>query len=291
MTTQTTAQNPTAALHDATNLAYVHLSVSDLARSLDYYQQSLGFQVISRESSTAYLGAGREPLLALTEKPGAKAYRGVTGLYHFAILTPSRVALAKSLKNLSDTRTQIDGASDHLVSEALYLSDPDGNGIEIYRDRPRNEWPYLNGNLRMASDPFDFDGVLGAYDGSAWTGLHADTVLGHMHLHVANLRTSVAFYRDVIGFALIMSYGAQAAFLSAGGYHHHLGVNTWAGQGAPQPPADAVGLRYWVVRLANTAERDALVARLDAAGVSHQDEAGALVTHDPANNQVRFVVA
>lgn len=290
MTTQPNITTAQSALHADTKLGYVHLTVSNLDRSLNYYQRALGFQVHSREGDTAYLGAGRDPLLALTEVAGAKHFPRTTGLYHFAILVPSRTALAKTIQNFIDTQTPIDGASDHLVSEALYLSDPDGNGIEIYRDRPRSEWPFSNGSLQMGSEALDIDDILSVHDGGAWTGLHPDTILGHMHLHVSTLPESINFYRDVIGFDLVMSYGRQAAFLSAGGYHHHLGVNTWAGVGAQPAPTGSTGLRYWVVRLVEAAERDRLIERLKAANVVYQEEGDTVIVRDPSQNEVRFVV-
>jgi catechol 2,3-dioxygenase len=286
----TTQPQINSALHAATKLGYVHLTVSDLKRSVVYYEQSIGLQVDTMEQNTAVLSAGKDPILALTELPGAQHFRRTTGLYHFAVLTPSRTALAKTIQNLIDTQTTIDGASDHLVSEALYLSDPDGNGIEIYRDRPRSEWPYVNGQLKMASDPLDIDGILSTHDGSVWTGLHPDTVLGHMHLHVSRLPEAVDFYRDVIGFELMVNWGGQAGFLAAGGYHHHLGVNTWAGVGAPPAPAGSVGLRYWTVRLAEAAERDRLIERLNASNTPFTEQDGAVIVRDPSQNEVRLIV-
>ncbi|MEW5956585.1 MAG: VOC family protein [Chloroflexota bacterium] len=273
-------------IHPDTKLGHVHLTVSDLDRSLEFYQQIIGLQVHRRQGETAYLGAGRADILALTGRPDARRVTGATGLYHFAILTPSRLALAHSLRRIAETQTPVQGFADHWVSEAIYLADPDGNGIEIYRDRPRDEWPYRNGRLQMASDPLDLEGVLAELEGHAepWTGLAPGTVLGHMHLHVAHIAQAEAFYQGVIGFDLMLRYGPSASFLSAGGYHHHLGVNTWAGVGAPPPPADAIGLRWYVICLPDQAELDRTVDRVRRAGVEVEEQPEGLLLRDPSQN-------
>ncbi len=284
----------TTQLHPSTALGHVHLTVSYLARSIAFYERSLGFKVHRQEGDTAWLGAGGRDLLVLTEQAGATHYPRRTGLYHFAILTPSRLHLALVLRNFIQTETQLSGWSDHLVSEAIYLSDPDGNGIEIYRDRPRADWPReADGSLKMASDPLDYQGILGELDGASgvnapWEGLHPDTILGHMHLHVADIPVTKVFYRDVIGFDFLLDFGDQAAFFSAGGYHHHLGTNTWNGRGAPPPPPDATGLRYFTVELADGGERENLIARLEAAGHAYEAREDGLFVNDPARNGILF---
>jgi catechol 2,3-dioxygenase len=277
-----------AAIHPQTKLGHVHLTVSDLDRSLEFYQQIIGLQLHRREGETAYLGAGRTSILALTGRTDARRVRGATGLYHFAILVPSRLALAYSLRRIAETQTPAQGFADHLVSEAIYLADPDGNGIEIYRDRPRDQWPYQNGQLQMATDPLDIEGVLAELEGQAdpWSGLAPQTVLGHMHLHVANIAQAEAFYQGVIGFAVMLRYGPTASFLAAGGYHHHLGVNTWAGVGAPPPPADAVGLRWFVICLPDQAELNRTVDRVRQAGVDVEERPEGLLVRDPSQNGV-----
>lgn len=277
-------------LHPATRLGYVHLTVSNLERSLEFYRQVLGMQVQARSGDTAELGAGRKAFLKLTELPGARRVRGHSGLYHFAILTPSRLALAQSLRRLIETHTPI-GGGDHLVSEAIYLSDPDGNGIEVYRDRPRSTWQYANGQIKMDTLELDYRGILAELEDSdaPWAGLEPETVLGHMHLHVGDLAAAGRFYREVIGFDLMVNYGGSALFFSAGGYHHHLGVNTWAGVGAPPQPADAVGLRYFTVHLANEEERQRLLNRLAAHGAPYEERAEGLFVRDPAQNGMLFV--
>jgi catechol 2,3-dioxygenase len=275
-------------IHPATSIGYVHLSVTNLDRSLTFYQDKLGFQLRQRDSATAYLGAGGPDLLLLTEKPGARPVSGVTGLYHFAILTPSRLALAQSLRRLAETRTPVQGFADHWVSEAIYLADPDGNGIEIYRDRPRSEWPHQNGQLQMATDPLDIKGILAELEPrpEPWTGLEAATTIGHVHLHVATIPSAEAFYGEILGFDLILRYGPSASFVSAGGYHHHLGLNTWAGVNAPAPPPDAVGLRYYTINLPDAAALATVVESIERAGVAFQEKDGVILLRDPAQNGV-----
>ena len=281
-------------LHPDLALGYVHLTVSNLERSLSFYQQALGFKVHRRDAATgtAWLGAGGPDLLVLTELTGAKRSHGTTGLYHFAILTPSRLELAQSLKRIAETRTPVGGFSDHYVSEAIYLPDPDGNGIEIYRDRPRADWRDAQGNFRMGTDPLDIDGVLSELDSrdderGEWNGLDPATKLGHMHLHVRSIPEAQAFYCDVLGFDLMMNIGS-ALFVSAGGYHHHLGLNTWQGVGAPPPPPGSVGLRCFTVRLPNQAELDKVLDRVRAAGVLIEEHAQGWLVRDPSQNAVVF---
>jgi catechol 2,3-dioxygenase len=275
-------------IHPDTRLGYVHLTVTDLDRSLAFYQQMLGFQLHRREGARAHLGAGGPDILLLTENAAARQAPGTTGLYHFAVLVPSRLELARSLRRLAQMRWPLQGVADHLVSEALYLADPDGNGIEIYRDRPRAEWPYRDGQLQMATDPLDMDGVLSelADEAGPSNGLHPETVLGHMHLHVADIAEAEAFYVGVLGFDLVLLYGSSAGFVSAGGYHHHIGFNTWGTAGAPPPPPDSVGLREFVVLLPDSSELERVSERIDLAGVAHEDTDGGLLVRDPSQNAV-----
>lgn len=271
-----------------TRIGTVALAVSNLSRALDFYQEHLGFRILSQEDGEATLGAGNEALLRLREKPGARAVRGVSGLYHFAILMPNRLELARILRNFAQKETPMQGFSDHLVSEALYLSDPDGNGIEVYRDRPRDEWPYRNGKLMMATDPLDLEDILSELPAGdqEWTGLPDGTTIGHIHLHVSNLSREESFYRDVLGFELITRYPPSASFLGAGGYHHHIGINVWAGAGAPPPPPDAVGLRWYTIDLPSRAARKAVVRRLESAGVDLETHEQGLFLRDPAENGI-----
>lgn len=278
-----------ARLHPATKIGAVALTVKQLARSLQFYQQVLGFQLHHQADGQAALGVGGADLVHLVELPSAREVTRHSGLYHFAVLTPSRVALAQVLRNLVQYQVPI-GGSDHLVSEAIYLSDPDGNGIEVYRDRPRAEWQYENGLPVMGGLPLDYQGILRELKGASapWAGLDSHTVIGHMHLHVSNLAAAVAFYRDVIGFDLIMDWNG-ASFLSAGGYHHHLGVNTWAGVGIPPQPEDAVGLRHYEIVLGAAADRIRLLDRLTQAGVAFTERADGLFVRDPSQNGILLI--
>ncbi|MDX1664786.1 MAG: VOC family protein [Candidatus Promineifilaceae bacterium] len=287
-------------LPDATTVGPVALTVADLERSLDFYGKRLGFQLQERDDGRAALGTGSgQPLLYLHKQPGARRRpTRSTGLYHYAILFPSRRDLARALLRLAQTGTAIQGASDHLVSEAIYLADPDGNGIEIYRDRPRSEWPRRNGQIEIGTVALDMNDLLSVLpdekqqpEAAEHYSLPAGTTIGHVHLHVSDLQRAEQFYRDVVGLELIMHYGNAAAFLSAGGYHHHLGLNTWAGTGAPPPPEDAVGLRWYAIRVPDAASRSALLERLQEAGVPLQAREMGVLFHDPAQNPVLLLEA
>jgi len=232
------------------HIGAVSLAIRDLDRSKTFYQDVLGFEETDRQGRTASLRApGGRVLIELVEKPEAiPRPRRSAGLYHFAILVPSRAALGRSLRRLAAMSWPLTGASDHLVSEALYLDDPDGLGIEIYRDRPRAEWSRRDGQLAMATDPLDVEGVRDEPGADApWTGLEAGTVIGHVHLHVPHLDAAEALYCGRIGFEPTVRGYPGALFVAAGGYHHHLGLNTWTGIGAPPPPDHAVGLRSFTI--------------------------------------------
>lgn len=279
-------------LHPDTRMGPIALTVTDLKRSTAFYTTRLGFQIHAEAEQQVSLGAGNEDLLILTENRSARAYRGTAGLYHFAVLVPSRYDLARSLKTIAETQTPVQGFADHGVSEAIYLPDPDSTGIEVYRDRPRDEWPWEGNQLAMVTDPLNIDSLLGEIEsnGKADTGLHRSTVIGHIHLHVSHIAESISFYRDVIGFELMQRYGSSAAFLSAGGYHHHLGINTWAGTGAPPQPDDGVGLRWYTIYVPNTAERDAVSTRAEEAGISMENREEGLLLHDPSQNGIMLAV-
>lgn len=227
------------------HIGQVSLTIQNLDRSLAFYQDVLGFVA---NGSTLSPPGGRV-LIELTERKDAVPKpRRSTGLFHFAILVPSRAALGRSLRRLAAKKWPLSGASDHLVSEALYLSDPDGLGIEIYRDLPRESWRMNGGELAMATEPLDLQAIANEPGAELpWTGLDAGTVMGHVHLHVAHLDDAEAFYCGRIGFDPIVRRYTGALFVSAGGYHHHLGLNTWAGVGAPPPPENAVGLTAFTV--------------------------------------------
>jgi catechol 2,3-dioxygenase len=285
------AGQPDARLPDALRLGQVRLAVSDLARSLEYYTGVLGLEARRTDGSSAALHAAgeSEPLVELVEQPGVSpiAAHSRLGLYHFAILVPDRAALGRFLGHLARTGTRI-GASDHLVSEALYLRDPDGLGIEVYRDRPRSEWRRVNGELAMASDPLDTAGVLAAGNDEPWTGMPRGTVMGHVHLHVGDIPTASRFYHDALGLDRMVSSYPGALFMSAGGYHHHLGVNTWAGNAPAASERDA-RLLEWRIVLPTANDVRAVAERLESAGHSVSRDDGGRLASDPWGTRLRLV--
>jgi catechol 2,3-dioxygenase len=280
-----------------TTLGLASLIVADLDRSVSFYHDTLGFRVLQREREAAILGAGEDEtrILELTALAGARPKpRRTTGLYHIAILTPSRDALARSLYHLAVSRYPLQGASDHIVSEALYLADPDGNGLEIYRDRPRENWYDAAGQFQMGTLPLDLEKLL--YEGAAstderlWTGIETGTRVGHVHLQIADLVAAVRFYTDGLGFETMAHMPEMgAAFVSAGGYHHHIGLNTWTSRGAPPPPAGAAGLRVFEIAVPDSRTLDEVAARLTALDTPFERTANALETRDPSGNLARLV--
>jgi len=276
----------------ATSMGAVHLTVSELERSLEYYRDAIGLDVLERNEGRASLGAGVQELLVLVEEPGAPPAHGYTGLYHFALLVPERPDLARWLAHAVRDRVPLVGLSDHFVSEAIYLSDPDGHGIEVYWDRPREVWEGQVG-ARMTTMRLDVDDLLGELEDAAsapFDGLPAGTVMGHVHLKVASVADAVAFYRDVLGFGLMAQLGPQAAFFSAGGYHHHLGSNVWESAGECAPPKGTAALRYATIVLPEAAERDRVVARVEASGSAVEGDSDPLV-RDPSGNALLLAVA
>ena len=276
------------AIDPATQVGLVSLTVADLDRSLTYYTQALGFALLQREDKTAVLGAAETPLLVLTELTGAKRWPVYsTGLYHFAILVPTRLDLARSLIHLLQVGLPFPGQADHAVSEALYLTDPDGNGIEIYRDRPRDEWAWRGDRVHMVTEPLDVRAILAeaTEHPAEWTGLPAGTRLGHMHLQVGNIEQAADFYHGVLGFD-ITAQMPGALFISAGGYHHHLGLNTWQSRGAGPAPAGTAGLRFFTLELPNEEARADVLDRVKAAGLDYMTVGSAVAVRDPWQNVI-----
>lgn len=284
----------------------VHVTVADLERSIAFYRERIGLRLASREGSVARFragvradaGDGARDLLVLTEAPGARRVPHATGLYHFAILVPTRRDLAQVLRHLVQREQRFAGFADHLVSESLYLADPDGNGIEIYRDRPRAEWPReADGSYRLDNLPLDLDGVLGELDGAdvaeagPWPGMPRGTRIGHMHLQVGDVKQAEAFYTEVLGMDVMARYGKSASFLSAGGYHHHVGMNTWHSLGASAPPPDAAGLRHYEILFSSVEEQTRVADRIARAGGEVVEGAGGILTRDPSGNGIALVAA
>ena len=268
----------------ATSVGGVQLTIADLERSVLFYQSRLGLTLHRSNDRTAWLGAGGPDLLTLTQSEHAPRVQGTTGLYHFAVLVPSRADLARALHRLVETRTVMQGAADHGVSESLYLADPDGNGIEIYRDRPREQWPFPNGRLRMVTDPIDLDALLAEADDRGV--MPPGTTMGHVHLKVADLRESERFYVVVLGFELMQRFGPGAMFVATGGYHHHLGLNTWESIGAPAPPPGSIGLRHFELLLPDDEAMGDVLKRVEAAAIPTERVADGWFLRDPSGNGV-----
>jgi catechol 2,3-dioxygenase len=282
-------------LDPRTAIGAVSLTVSDLARSQDFYERTIGLNATELSDGDVSLGvAGATPLIRLSRDASAPE-RGprATGLYHQAILVPDRRELAISLARLVAARWPLDGASDHLVSEALYLSDPDGNGIEIYRDRPRADWPRTDGAITMATLPLDLDDLIGELSGPSdvTARMPAGTSIGHVHLQVAELSETEAFYGGVIGLDVIVRLHGQALFMSAGGYHHHIGMNTWHSAGGEPPAPGSLGLRHYEIVLPTQAEREQILSRARAAELPIALVDGEPLLRDPSGNGVRLLVS
>lgn len=281
---------PNYRLPAATHIGRVKLQVSDLERSLAFYQRVLGFRVIEKSGNRAVLGAqsAEAPLIELHERKGVRAVprRGLLGLYHFAILLPDRAALGRFLKHLAELGVN-PGMSDHFVSEAVYLQDPDNLGIEVYVDRPRSAWKHEDAQLSMTTIPLDVGSVLAAAGDEPWTGAPLGAKIGHVHLHVGDIDNAAAFYHEGLGLDKMVWNYPGALFLSAGGYHHHLGTNTWAG-GAPSASADDARLLEWEVVVPTQRDVDAVAASLQGSSREVERDGGDALVSDPWGTRVRI---
>ncbi|WP_046178296.1 VOC family protein [Domibacillus tundrae] len=263
----------------------VNINVTDLARSIDFYTNVIGLNVLNQSERQAVLTADGQTVLVTLEQPhGVLPKQGRTaGLYHFAILLPERKDLAVFLRHLLQTGQRF-GAADHYVSEAIYIDDPDGNGIEIYRDRPSSEWTWNDGFVDMATVQLDGDSLLAESD-EEFIGLPEGTIIGHIHLHVSNISEAENFYIKGLGFQVVSHY-PQAIFTSTGGYHHHIALNTWQGVGAPRPAQNSVGLNWYTLVFPSEEAREEAVARLKGIGAAVTE----YVTEDPSGNQIHLIV-
>ena len=273
-----------------TSIGKVRLRVADIDALSEFYERVVGLRGLERDGDLVRLGPeGDKPLVELVPAPAAApAPSYSTGLFHMAILVPDRAELARSLRRVIEHGWRLTGASDHLVSEALYLRDPEGNGIEIYRDRPRDEWRHSDtGELQMATLPLDLDDVLAAEGESDRppNGMPAGTTMGHVHLRVADIPASEAFYNGALGLDVMIRSYPGALFVAAGGYHHHIGLNTWETQGAPPPPEGSLGLDRYELVLPDEDERDAAAGRVGETGDPVHTDDGVLAT-DPAGNHL-----
>src|SRR3954447_23280958 len=264
----------------ATRMGSVELSVADLDRTIEYWQRVIGLRVLDREDCRASLGTDTE-LLRFVEEPGAQPDHGHTGLYHVALLVPDRAGLARWLAHVAREQVELQGLSDHAVSEAIYLRDPDWHGIEVYADRPRSGWDGRVFEL-MTTMPLDVQDLFGELEDPAtepFDGLPDGTVMGHVHLRVADVPKTVEFYNGVLGMGVTAQLGPSAAFLSAGGYHHHIGANVWESRGAGPPEPGTAALRYATIVLPGSESVDRLAGELDA-----EDSADGPVVRDPSGN-------
>lgn len=270
----------------------VGLKVLDLEAMKKFYVGTLGFQVISEEGNEVRLGTDGNSLIRLTATGGLVPKRGrYAGLYHFAILLPNRKELGKILLHLHQQGIRV-GSSDHLVSEALYLSDPEGNGIEIYRDRDPEEWNWSNGQIAMAVDPIDAEGILreAGLANETWSGMPSGTLMGHVHLHVSNLAEAQRFYTEGLGFEVVTSMGGQALFLADQKYHHHIGLNIWNGIGIPALPENEAGLDFFTLVFEDDAKRSETAGRIRSLGAEVTEADDYWETKDPAGITIRLAV-
>ena len=296
---QTQVENKTDfSIHPATRIGHVALTVASLENQIAFYTQVLGFKLHWQEGNRAGLGAGGADLLHLIEEPNLKRYRGATGLYHFAVLFPNRRELARAIARLFAVKYK-NYPTDHIMTKTTYLDDPEGNGIELYAESPEDgTWSLANGeyltrradgSLSSGREPLDVKALLEYLreDDRLDQPIPPETRLGHVHLHVRNIEEAVDFYHGIIGFDVMgVAKAFRMAFVSAGGYHHHLGLNTWQGEGAPPPPADAAGLRHFTIELPDQDALNQVIERIDASGIpSNQTEDGLLI-HDPSENGV-----
>jgi catechol 2,3-dioxygenase len=277
-------------LPDETYIDSVRLQVADLERSIAYYTAVMGMHVVSRGDNTAEMGSKSDgrPLIRLVENPTARAVprRGLLGLYHFAVLLPDRASLGRFVAHLGEIGAYA-GMSDHLVSEAVYLTDPDGLGIEVYADRSRDSWRLIEGQLEMATKPLDVADIISAAGGAKWDGMPAGTRIGHVHFHVGNIDQAAKFYHEGLGMDKIVWNYPGALFMSAGGYHHHVGTNTWAAGAAPASDEDA-RLLEWELVVPDSQAVEAAAASLATAGYCIKPDGDAVMASDDWGIKVRI---
>jgi catechol 2,3-dioxygenase len=290
MTAIDALDSPSYRLPAAAHIGLVRLKVADLERSIGYYETVIGLRLLGRDAGVARLAAHGDDrvLLELHEQRGARAVprRGQIGLYHFAILLPSRAALGAFVRHLSEIGARA-GMADHLVSEAVYLTDPDGLGIEVYADRPRTDWRTENGELVMRTDPLDVPALVAAAD-APWSGAPAGTTIGHVHLYVRDIAAAEAFYHRALGFDRVVWSYPGALFMSAGGYHHHLGTNIWAA-GAPLAGEEDARLLEWELVVPEANDVDHVARSLEAAGYAIERRGPAVIVRDPWGTPLRIV--
>ncbi|WP_260471904.1 VOC family protein [Bacillus sp. HMF5848] len=266
---------------------HISLNVSNLNNSVNYYTHIIGLKLLNTDHTNATLSAdGSLPIVTLRQQDNIRPKQpNTTGLYHFALLVPSREDLANVVQHLRQLNIPF-GSSDHLVSEAIYISDPDGNGIEIYADRSESTWRWHNGEVEMAVDPLDIKDLLNATKHQDWYGIAEKTIIGHIHLHVSDLKIAEQFYCSILEFEVVNRYGNQALFISSENYHHHIGLNTWNGEGAPQPKENSVGLHSFILFVPEETKQKSMIKKLKENGISFEDINEQLIIKDPFNNTI-----
>lgn len=289
-------------IHPATRPGHVHLTVADLDRQVEFYREVIGLKLHWREGATAGLGVGNEDLLRLTEVPGSRRYRGTTGIYHFAILLPNRRELARAIGRLFSLH-HLNYPTDHIITKTTYLDDPEGNTIELYTESPEDgtmtiangvpEARRADGSLSDGREPIDVEALFRELSPGDRLDepMPPETKIGHFHLYIADLDQAMDFYHDVLGFDDMGSARSfRMGMVSAGGYHHHIGLNTWVGEGAPPPPPDALGLRYFSFVLPNPADLDHVIERVRQAGIVLEQTEGGILVRDPSQNSVLLTI-
>lgn len=277
-------------LPQSTRIDYVHLRTAGLSSMLDFYSTVLGLQEVRREGETVHLApsAAAAPLIILTKQSGALPRPAKTaGLFHTAFLFPDRKDLAAMFVRLNECRYPFEGFADHGVSEALYLSDPDGNGLELYVDRPRSQWPFVGKEVQMVTNDLAIDGLIASVPKNfRWAGIHPQTAIGHIHLSISDLQRAEAFYCRDLGFNVMQSSYPGALFVSAGGYHHHIGLNTWTGRGTKPASDNAAGLLRFGITLGNHGAFQAFTSHLRSAGISHSSAESSVLCRDRDNIEI-----
>jgi catechol 2,3-dioxygenase len=292
MDAQNPSANPTFASRTPIHVGAVALTVRDLERMTTFYRDLLGLTVLERSDTHARLGVGAVTIVVLEHRPQAKADDArEAGLYHTAFLMPTRADLARWLIHVAGARLPLTGASDHEVSEAIYLDDPEGNGIEVYSDRPTELWHRQDGQVRMTTDPLDLNDLAAAAAGQAWSGAPAGLRVGHVHLRVGDVGKAETFFRGVVGLDLTRRRNDGAAFMSSGGYHHHVAGNVWHSKGAGPRDPDRAGLAWFALELADGSTAAALRGRLRQAGIAVEDDGAGFTVADPWGTRIHFALA
>ncbi len=273
----------------ATTVGAVSLAVSDITKMSGFYQAVIGLSILNQSQTSAILGVGRTPLVRLVSRAGGKRYSRTTGLFHLALLLPGRPDLGNWLRHLTERKYPLDGAGDHLVSEALYLTDPEGNGIEVYCDRARETWQFDENGIKMDTLAVDRESLLAEVSDTPFLGMPSGAALGHIHLKVGDLQETMAFYQDILGFDLMTTLPG-AAFFSAGGYHHRIGANIWQSRGAAPPPLDALGLVSFEILLPDKGAAQNILNRVEESNLPIDKSGENLSVQDPAGNRIEFKI-